>query len=476
LATRPSESSSYENTETEDFQFVGFGRGGEKVKNRILLILLAVMLALSVGLIGCGGGEVPEVTEYNLTISSTEGGDNQCVPAIGCTCGEGTKDSGGLTVPEQCVCVEGTEVGILASPAFGYRFIGWTGDVDTVADINAASTTITMDGSYSITASFVKQYDLTISSIAGGSVTTPGEGTYTYDEGKVVSLVAQADGGYHFVNWTGDVGTIANTNAAVTSITVSSNCIITANFAADLYFQADACVALNGPASLPPEERNPCVILEILTNIVVDSVRVDLPDGGSIIVRRYAEFSPGVEGTVGLHFFTCAPGMPIAGGEYTFTGLNGAGEAIPGARNADIWVGVEPPDPPTNVRGEVTEGGILVGWDESPIIPGVFEPAAMPQLGFYQLLISRIETGEYVYGANGIPASAHLVPRDRGAFIQRSDFGLSLDEMGDGEYSLVARIFGVAPEGSAGKGAEYNNSDPGQAIIFSIQDGEITIE
>jgi len=74
-------------------------------------------------------------------------------------------------------------------------------------------------------------YDLTVSSTAGGSVTTPGEGTFAYDAGTVVSLNATPDAGYHFVNWTGDVGTIADVNAAATNITMNSNYEITANFA-----------------------------------------------------------------------------------------------------------------------------------------------------------------------------------------------------------------------------------------------------
>ena len=106
------------------------------MKNRIISISLAVALALSIGLIGCAGEEIPE---YNLTISSTE----------------------------------------------------------------------------------------------GGTVTAPGEGTgsFTYDEGQVVDLVAEVDEDYHFVNWTGDVGTVANVEEATTTITMRGNYEITANFA-----------------------------------------------------------------------------------------------------------------------------------------------------------------------------------------------------------------------------------------------------
>jgi parallel beta-helix repeat protein len=75
------------------------------------------------------------------------------------------------------------------------------------------------------------QYNLTISSTAGGSVTFPGEGTFIYDEARVVNLVATPTPGSRFVNWTGDVGTIANVNAAMTAITMTGNYSITANFA-----------------------------------------------------------------------------------------------------------------------------------------------------------------------------------------------------------------------------------------------------
>ena len=85
------------------------------------------------------------------------------------------------------------------------------------------------------------EYDLTIASTAGGSVTTPGEATFTYDEGTVVNLVAEAEEGYYFVNWMGDVDTITNVNAATTTITMSGDYSITANF--QCITQVDAGVA-----------------------------------------------------------------------------------------------------------------------------------------------------------------------------------------------------------------------------------------
>jgi hypothetical protein len=74
------------------------------------------------------------------------------------------------------------------------------------------------------------EYDLTIASTAGGNVTTPGEGTFTYAAGTEVDLVTEAEEGYHFVKWTGDVGSIANACAAATIITMNGDYSITANF------------------------------------------------------------------------------------------------------------------------------------------------------------------------------------------------------------------------------------------------------
>jgi len=71
---------------------------------------------------------------------------------------------------------------------------------------------------------------LTISSTAGGSVHTPGEGTFTYDTGTEVDLVAITEFFYHFDKWTGDVGTIADVNSAATTITMNGDYSITANF------------------------------------------------------------------------------------------------------------------------------------------------------------------------------------------------------------------------------------------------------
>jgi hypothetical protein len=66
--------------------------------------------------------------------------------------------SGGLvTEPGEGVFTydKGTVVGLVAAPDVGYRFDRWTGDVDTIVDVESMAITIPMNDSYSIAAKFV---------------------------------------------------------------------------------------------------------------------------------------------------------------------------------------------------------------------------------------------------------------------------------------------------------------------------------
>jgi hypothetical protein len=78
-----------------------------------------------------------EIPRYNLTVVSTVGGN--------------------VTTPGEGVFTyyEGTLVDLVATPDACYRFVSWIGDVDAIANIDAASTTISTDGDYSIKANFV---------------------------------------------------------------------------------------------------------------------------------------------------------------------------------------------------------------------------------------------------------------------------------------------------------------------------------
>jgi hypothetical protein len=205
------------------------------MKNK--LIGVALIIALLCIIAGSSIACTTPVVEYHLTIDSTDGGDVSKP-------GEGRFSY----CPQQ-----GERVVLVAVPYPGYHFVNWTGNVDTIADVNAAVTTITVDDDYSITANFVKPYSLTVSSTEGGSVTTPGEGTFVYNEGDEVKLVATPDPGYGLVNWTGDVDTVANVNAASTSITMNGDYSLTATFAALAEYDLTTSSTTGGSVTVPGE-------------------------------------------------------------------------------------------------------------------------------------------------------------------------------------------------------------------------------
>ena len=75
-----------------------------------------------------------------------------------------------------------------------------------------------------------------------GEVSEPGEGNFIYNEGTVVNLIAKANEGCYFVNWGGDVTTIANVEAATTTITMNDSYFIYAIFGREIrdWYDLDA--------------------------------------------------------------------------------------------------------------------------------------------------------------------------------------------------------------------------------------------
>lgn len=128
----------------------------------------------------------------------------------------------------------GQVVPIVATPDYCQLFVNWSGDTDEIADPNDASTTITMNGNYSITANFTFNsggcFYLSTSAGTGGTVTTPGTGTYPYLSGTVVDIVATPGDCYAFSDWSGNTSTIDGVANSSTTITVDDNYTIQANF------------------------------------------------------------------------------------------------------------------------------------------------------------------------------------------------------------------------------------------------------
>jgi hypothetical protein len=146
------------------------------------------------------------------------------------------------------------------------------------------------------------QYELNITSTAGGNVTEPGEGTFIYDEGAVVNLVAEAEGGYGFAKWTGDVETITDVSAAATTIIMNDSYSITDSFGE---------------------------IIEIRDWDDLDAIR-DNPDGFYLLMNDLDSTSPGYEELAGPAANGGKGWQPIGAKFYGFRGtFDGQGHRPP---------------------------------------------------------------------------------------------------------------------------------------------------
>jgi hypothetical protein len=153
-------------------------------------------------------------TQRSLTPSSTSGG-TITVPGVG------TYRYG-----------RGGTVCVTAAASVNSHFVNWTGTAVTsgkVADPASESTTVIVDGDYTLQANFdVTRYTLTIISTVGGIVSMPatGTGTCTHAAGEVVWVAATADPSFKFVGWRG--GFYSNQNQA--SVTVNGDLTVEAQF------------------------------------------------------------------------------------------------------------------------------------------------------------------------------------------------------------------------------------------------------
>ncbi len=153
----------------------------------------------------CGCGSTP-ITYYTMaTLSNPAAG--------GSVSGAGSYASG-------------TSATLIATAASGYTFTGWSGD----AAGTSSTTTVVMNGNKTATANFQAvapaSYTVTTNANPAAGGTVSGGGTYV--SGTTATLTATAAAGYTFTGWSG----AATGTSSTTSIVVTGNASVTANFQA----------------------------------------------------------------------------------------------------------------------------------------------------------------------------------------------------------------------------------------------------
>jgi len=123
-------------------------------------------------------------------------------------------NSGSVTAdPDTSPYLEGSQVVLTATPAAGWRFDRWEGDVtDTTNPL-----TVTMDNEKTVQAVFIKTWTLTTAPVGSGQIVIDGTGGTpdgTYDTGQDLNLRAIPAAGWRFDRW--EVGAVTDTSNPLT--------------------------------------------------------------------------------------------------------------------------------------------------------------------------------------------------------------------------------------------------------------------
>ena len=136
----------------------------------------------------------------------------------------------GGTVTGGGVYQQGQQCTVSATPATGYTFVRWTENGSQVS--TNANYTFTVTGNRTLVAQFQQQtYTINVSATPSNGGTVTGGGAFHY--GENCTVIATANNGYSFTNWT-ENGNVVSSNATY-QFTVTGNRTLVAHFQAQSY-------------------------------------------------------------------------------------------------------------------------------------------------------------------------------------------------------------------------------------------------
>jgi hypothetical protein len=246
------------------------------------------------------------------------------------------------------------------------------------------------------------QYELTISSTEGGSVTVPGEGTFTYDEGTVVNLVAEPQEGYRFVGWTGDVWTMGDANNASATVAMRGDYSISADFAAaqaiEVGIKAGEWIKYEyGAIGLQPGQSYPgWVRLDVLSvegTRAVIRVTMPMPDGTEQSGNATVDLAAGSGEASGLTGFVISTSLTIGDSVY----ITGYGDMSIEAETTRSCAGANR----TVIYASLSqnETDLIYYWDKST---GIMVEASVTS-GNMTMTVKAMETNMWAATTTGLP-------------------------------------------------------------------------
>jgi len=204
-------------------------------------------------------------------------------------------------VTDSFLVAEGTQVTFTAEPALRWDFDSWFDDAEEEPE---GEFVVIIDGDFDIGVGFIeKQYFLTMAvdpADSGTATDVTDDGPYTED--TVVSIKAEPEEGWEFVNWTSDEITFADDEAEETNFTMpGENVTVTANFTEE--FVAKYCFDTEWVPTLYgyPGPDDPTHVwstgdfdIDIPVDLITVYVKTDDPSFSGEIELWFELFCPGI--------------------------------------------------------------------------------------------------------------------------------------------------------------------------------------
>lgn len=149
--------------------------------------------------------------------------------------------------PDKASYLNGEEVELTATPAVGYGFAGWGGDLSGSEN----PVTVKMDADKSINANFALNQFTVVTQVSQGQGSVSVEpNQLLYFDGQTVKLTATPGPGFIFGGWGGDA--VGSTNPI--EVTVTKNTLVTASFVTTGSFELTTGVVGTGTVARDPDK------------------------------------------------------------------------------------------------------------------------------------------------------------------------------------------------------------------------------
>jgi len=230
----------------------------------------------------------------------------------------------------------GTNVTVVATTNAGYAFVNWTQGGSAVT--NAASYTFVATANRALVANFVRVYAISTSASPSAGGSTSGDGSYRV--GSNVTVVATANLGYAFVNWT-QGGSVITNAASYSFIVGAANRALVANFTPVFTITTSALPVEGGLASGDgnyPSGSN----VTVVATANLGYAFVNWSEGGSAVTNAASySFVVGAANRVLVANFTpvftiTTSALPVEGGLTSGDGIYPSGSNVTVVATANL--------------------------------------------------------------------------------------------------------------------------------------------